>query len=246
MNRTTSEGSEGLAGAALDGVLAELCDLKRTALLASPYLAFETRFLGREGNELRMWATMSRSMVENTLTQQALRIRFPWALSMWAGFTRVLGYEQGEKQRFVRLAVPERIGIDELRGHYRTDQCGRSGGTLGSESLDVVRVSVENLSAGGGGPLRPAGPGSGKPQPRPPRHVQSPARGGGPDPSRRSSSTTGGIPVGGYLFHFIFLLALCQPTQPPQNQRLCKNAEGVLPPRHTRRLQPFMPTCFAT
>lgn len=149
MNPAFNDPPEALAGLAVEGVLTELCEAKRTALLATPYLSFDTRFLEREGEALRMWATMTRSVAENTLSQQPLRVRFPWALGMWAGPTRVLGFEQDEKRRYLRIAAPERLAPDELRRHYRVDRCGKTQGTLGNENLTVVKVTVENLSVVG-------------------------------------------------------------------------------------------------
>lgn len=141
----------GLTGMARDGILEELCEAKRTGLLATPYLAFDTRFLQREGEELHLWATFTKVTAENTLAGQPLRIRFPWALGMWAGETRLLGYEQQEKRRWVRVALPTHLRPDEQRQAPRVERCGRSTGTLGNDELTVVRVAPENLSTGGAG-----------------------------------------------------------------------------------------------
>lgn len=167
MSTLPPEGGESLSGMARDSVLIELCEAKRTALLATPYLAFETRFLQRNGNELEMWATMSKSVADNTLAQQSVRIRFPWALGMWAGPTRILGFEQDAKRRFLRVAVPEHLRPDEQRKHWRADRCGKSTGTLGNDDLKVVRITLENLSPVGVGlfssePLEPEAFGSGR------------------------------------------------------------------------------------
>lgn len=140
---------ESFSGPARDTIIQEVCEAKRSAILATPYLGFETRFLAQEGAELHMWATMSRSVAEHTLSEQPLRIRFPWALGMLAGATKVLGFEQDEKRRFLRVALPKRLDPDELRKYWRNDRCGKSTGTLGNEDLKVVRVSLENLSQGG-------------------------------------------------------------------------------------------------
>ena len=142
---------ESFTGLALDSVLLELCEAKRTALLATPYLAFETRFLHREGQELHLWATMSKSVADHALAEQSLRIRFPWALGMWAGPTRILGFEQDTKRRFLRVAIPDLLRPDEQRKHWRTDRCGRSSGTLGTDTLKIVRITPENLSQSGVG-----------------------------------------------------------------------------------------------
>lgn len=132
-----------------DGVLQELCEAKRSALLATPYLSFDTRFLGRDGSDLLLWATMSQSVAENTLSEQSLRIRFPWNLEMWSGATKILGFEQEAGRRILRVAVPTHLVRDESRQHWRNDRCGKSTGSLANQDLTVVRVSLENLSQSG-------------------------------------------------------------------------------------------------
>ncbi len=140
-----------LEGLLRDEVLEELCTRRQACLLATPYLSFESRMMERVEGELRVRASMSREAAKHALGQQPLKLRFPWGLTFYAGLTRVLGYEQGEQRRTLRLSVPECLEPDEQREAYRLERVGRSPGALGSQGGSLVRISLENLSASGAG-----------------------------------------------------------------------------------------------
>jgi hypothetical protein len=101
--------------------------------------------------ELRVRATMSREAARHALGQQPLKLRFPWGLTFMGGLTHVLGYEQGEQRRTLRLAIPDRLEPDEQREAYRLDRVGRCQGALGSQAGNLLRISLENLSTLGAG-----------------------------------------------------------------------------------------------
>jgi len=151
-----------LQGPVLDGALDELCERRQTLYLATPYLAFESRFIERAGPAIRVRATMSRNVVNHTLTQHPLRLRFPWALTRFGGPTRILDYEDGRDPKTMLLALPPAMAQDEQRSSYRLEQVGRSSGTLGSRELSLVRVALESINPKGIGvfcldPLPPSG-----------------------------------------------------------------------------------------
>nr|WP_320132607.1 PilZ domain-containing protein [uncultured Holophaga sp.] len=151
---SNTQNKGGLSGQLRDQILDELCDRKASLLLATPYLSFESRFLEREGDRLRVRAGMSREVAQNTLAAQGLRIRFSWDLSMFAGACRILDFEQEEHRRTLVLSLPESLGLDEQRRSYRADRTGRSGGSLGSTLGGEVRIrafALENISPLGAG-----------------------------------------------------------------------------------------------
>jgi hypothetical protein len=133
----------------LEAALADLCERKQTLLLATPYLSFESRFIERAGPDLRIRATMSRNVVRHALEAHPLRLRFPWGLTFYAGATRILDYEEGDKAKFLRVATPLALVPDDLRKAYRVDQVGRSVGVLGSQDMTLVKFSVEDVSQHG-------------------------------------------------------------------------------------------------
>lgn len=140
-----------ITGALRDEVLAELCVRRQSCLLATPYLSFDSRMMEIADGELRVRATMSREAAKHALEPQRLRVRFPWGLAFYAGTTRVLGYEQGEQRRTLRLAIPESLEPDEQRQAYRLERVGRSPGAIGSPAGDIIRITLENLSTLGAG-----------------------------------------------------------------------------------------------
>lgn len=164
--KAETEGPQGkpqnLQGGPLQEALTDLCDRKQLLLLATPYLSFESRFIERVGPDLRIRATMSRNVVRHALAQNALHIRFQWGLSFYAGATRILAYEEGDKTKFLRITAPSLLAPDDLRKAHRVEQVGRSTGALGSQDLDLVRMSLENITVHGIGvfcmePLPPNG-----------------------------------------------------------------------------------------
>jgi hypothetical protein len=140
-----------LEGILRDEVLSELCTRRQSCLLATPYLSFDSRMMELLDGELRVRATMSRDAAKHALGQQPLKLRFPWGLAFYAGVTRVLGYEQGEQRRTLRLAIPERLEPDERRQAFRLERVGRCQGAVGSTAGDILRISLENLSTLGAG-----------------------------------------------------------------------------------------------
>jgi len=140
-----------IQGAALQDVLDELCDRKQTVLLATPYLHYESRFLEREGRELKVRATMSRDAVKHALAQHPVRLRFEWALTFFSGATRILRYVQEEDKRHLRIELPSELVVDEPRRALRIDRVSRISGALGSGDGTLLKVTLENLSPLGAG-----------------------------------------------------------------------------------------------
>lgn len=135
-----------ILGTALENVIQELCDRKQTVLVATPYLHYESRFLDREGQALVLRASMSREAVRHALGHHPLRLRFPWALSFYSGPTHILGYEQTDDRRCLKVAVPDHLVLDEQRRAFRVDRVGHSSGAIGDEDGTILRVRLENIS----------------------------------------------------------------------------------------------------
>jgi len=146
-----SGGPPAITDPVLSAVLDELCDGRQSLLLATPYLQFEARFLERRGEELRLRVTLGRDAVKHVLTPHPLRLRFPWALRFHGASTQVLGYEQEENRRVLRVQTPDRLERDEPRKAYRVERVGHSSGAISAADGTILRVSLENLSALGAG-----------------------------------------------------------------------------------------------
>jgi len=149
--REEGKPSASILGTSLEDVFDELCDRRQTTLLATPYLHFESRFLEREGRELKIRASMSRDAVKHALAPHPLRLRFEWALTFFSGPTRILDYLQEGERRYLRLTLPAQVVVDEPRRALRIDRTGRATGALGSGDGTLLRVTLENLSPLGAG-----------------------------------------------------------------------------------------------
>jgi hypothetical protein len=139
------------AGAELDAILQEACERKQFALVATPYFALESRFLERRGDVLALRANQSRESLRHALAQHPLRLRLAWDLSMLAGATEIVGFEQDERTRALLVKVPASLALDERRGAFRVESLGRSRGALVGGLGRIIRVSLENLSLTGAG-----------------------------------------------------------------------------------------------
>jgi hypothetical protein len=95
--------------------------------------------------------TLGRETVKHVLTPNPLRLRFGWALGFHGAFTQILGYEQEEHRRILRVQMPERLERDEQRRAFRVEQVGRSSGAISSSEDRILRVSLVNLSTHGAG-----------------------------------------------------------------------------------------------
>ena len=138
-----------LQGAGLQEAISELCARKQAFVLTTPYHSFDSRFIELSGKDVLVRATMGRSVVQGVLNNYPLYMRFPWDLTTYGGQTRVLDYEEEEKVRNLRLLVPASVALDSSRAAYRVERVGRSTGAVSSPQLNLVRVTLENISTGG-------------------------------------------------------------------------------------------------
>ena len=164
--REEGKPSGAIQGAALEEVFDELCDRKQAVLLATPYLHYESRFLEREGPELRVRATMSRDAVKHALAQHPLRLRFGWALTFFSGPTRILRYVQEEDRRYLRIELPAEPG----GGRAAPDAAHRPGGPVLGSPRQRGRHPAQGLP---GESLAPWGPGSSAWRPSRPEKFQT-------------------------------------------------------------------------
>lgn len=141
-----------LEGASLQEALDELIERRQSLFLATPYLTFASRFLGREGKALRLRATMSRNVAQHTLGGRPLDLRFPWGPTLHGGPTKLLDYLEEDGTKILRVALPSRFERRDQRRAYRADRVGRSTGTVGLRETEAaagmvfLRFTLEDLS----------------------------------------------------------------------------------------------------
>ncbi len=145
--------SGALAGAERDAVLAELAVRRSSLLLATPYLSVEGRILEREGEVLKLRVPLGEAAARHVLSQKPLRLRLPWAGSMVAGETILLGTEREEARLILRVSLPSWLSPDERRRAPRVERIGDLRGSLALADGRLLRVRIEDLAEGGAGVL---------------------------------------------------------------------------------------------
>lgn len=143
------EGESAIAGTALGEVIDELCERRSFLQLATPYLAFPAHALERRGEELRVRVTLTQDFVTRTLGPQPLRIRFPWGLGMAGGTVRILGYQQEDGKRVLRIKLPAALGDEDRRAAVRLEPPTPATATLSPDGESLLRAKLEDLSIQG-------------------------------------------------------------------------------------------------
>lgn len=140
---------DSLKGPELAAALAEMAERKAFLMVATPYLSFPGRVLERRGGELLIRVTMSREFLLKTLGDQGFRLRIPWGLGMAAAPARLLGLEELEGKRVLRVPVPERFMEDEPRRAFRVGSVGPSRAVFNPGGDRLLKASLDNLSTHG-------------------------------------------------------------------------------------------------
>lgn len=166
-----------LAGADRDALLEELAVRRAPLLLATPYLSVEARLVERSGEILRLKAPLGEAAARHVLSQKPLRLRLPWAGSMVAGETILLGTEREDARLRLRVSVPIWLVPDERRQVPRVERISDLRGGLALPDGRLLRVRIEDLAERGAGVLvlEPIGASAGL------RGRLSVPLGGGPD-----------------------------------------------------------------
>lgn len=159
--RVRPEGA--LAGAERDALLEELAARRSSMLLATPYLSVEARLVERSGEILMLRAPLGEAAARHVLSQKPLRLRLPWANSMVAGETILLGTEREAARLRLRVSAPPWLAPDERRRVPRVERISDLRGGLALADGRLLRVRIEDLAERGAGVLvlEPIGPSAG-------------------------------------------------------------------------------------
>ena len=131
------------------GILRQACVRRELLILATPYLRFETAFVGIQGGELHIQATMSREDALFGLRAPDLEIRFPDGLGFFEGKVTMLGVGILEGQRTVRLSFPKVLHERDQRATYRVERVGRILVTYSTLKGDLAQGSLVDISTNG-------------------------------------------------------------------------------------------------
>lgn len=136
-----------LKGEVLVTAMTEMAARRAFLQVATPYITFPGRLVECRGGELRIRATLSRDFILKTLQDQGFRLRIPWGLGMAAAATQLLGLEEWEGKRVLRVQLPDRFVEDEPRQAFRVGAMGPSRAVLTPGGDRLWKASLDNLSA---------------------------------------------------------------------------------------------------
>lgn len=137
------------------GILEEACARHEFLILVTPYLRYESHFLGMEGEAVHVSATMSREDALYGLKNAELKFRFPNGTSFLEGHTRLLGLGLVDNRKSIKLALPKEFSEGDQRGAYRVERVGRVSATISTQRFDLWTANLVDISTTGARLLAP-------------------------------------------------------------------------------------------
>lgn len=137
------------------GILEDACARHEFLILVTPYLRYESHFLGMEGGAVHVSATMSREDALYGLKNADLKFRFPNGTTFLEGNTRMLGLGLVESRKSLKLSLPKELTEGDQRGAYRVERVGRISVTISTRRFDLWTASLVDISATGARLLAP-------------------------------------------------------------------------------------------
>lgn len=134
---------------AIREILVQACARNELLILVTPYLRFESNFVGLEGGELHVAATMNREDATFGLRSPDLKIRFPVQLGFMEGPVQLLGLGLLGGRRTLRLALPRTLYENDDRSEYRVERVGRVEVTCGTPRGELLQAALVDLSTRG-------------------------------------------------------------------------------------------------
>lgn len=122
---------------------------RELVILVTPYLRYESTFMGIQDGEVHVLATMSREDALYGLRSHALKIRFPQGLGFYEAEVSVKGLGMLEGRRTLRFSLPKQLKENDQRVAYRVERVGRVTVTFTTRKHQLVQGSLTNLSTSG-------------------------------------------------------------------------------------------------
>jgi len=133
----------------IQGILQQACSRRELLILATPYLRFQSAFVGIKDGELHIQATMSREDAMFGLRGPDLDLRFPDGLGFYEAKVEMLGLGMLDGRRTVRLALPRALHEKDQRKSYRAERVGRIVVTYSTLKGDLAQGSLVDISSTG-------------------------------------------------------------------------------------------------
>lgn len=130
-------------------ILQEACTRRDMVILVTPYLRYESAFVGLEKDELHVLATMSREDAVYGLKTPGLKIRFPQGLGFLEATVEMKGLGVFNQRRTLRLALPSALQENDQRVAFRVERVGRVTVTFSTPRPDLYSASLSDISISG-------------------------------------------------------------------------------------------------
>jgi hypothetical protein len=130
-------------------VLQEACSRKEMLILVTPYLRFESGFVGLEKDALHVLATMSREDAVYGLKTPGLKLRFPHGLGFFEAKVDLIGLGMLGQRRTLKLSIPSSLEENDQRVAFRVERVGRVSVTFSTPRPDLYSANLSDISVSG-------------------------------------------------------------------------------------------------
>ena len=134
---------------AIREVLRNACARKEIAILATPYMRFETCFIRLEESRIHCHANMSLEEAKFGLRSPELKVRFPSGHHFYEGAVKLLGLGRAEGKPTLVLELPSVLEDGEARRAHRVNRVGRISITFNTRKYQLLVGSLMNISTTG-------------------------------------------------------------------------------------------------
>lgn len=131
------------------GIFEGVAAAQELVILATPYLRYESQFLGLEGDFLHARVTMGAEESMYGLRSPDLVMRFPEGARFLEGRTKLVGIGMLGGRRSLRLTLPKSLHDADHRRAYRVSRLPRVAATFSTPKFELRPASLVNLSTGG-------------------------------------------------------------------------------------------------
>lgn len=130
-------------------ILQEACARREMLILVTPYLRFETSFVGLDSDALHVLATMSREDAVYGLKSPGLKIRFPHGLGFFEAGVEMKGLGLFGQRRTLKLSFPASLQENDQRVAFRVERVGRVAVTFSTPKPDLFSATLSDISVTG-------------------------------------------------------------------------------------------------
>ncbi len=130
-------------------ILQEACARREMLILVTPYLRFETSFVGLDSDALHVLATMSREDAVYGLKSPGLKIRFPHGLGFFEAGVDMKGLGLFGQRRTLKLSFPASLQENDQRVAFRVERVGRVAVTFSTPKPDLFSATLSDISVTG-------------------------------------------------------------------------------------------------